>query len=42
MKNMESISNSSIIFYKDDISKNYTYPIVNNDSIIDVSVVKAN
>ena len=35
-------SNSSIIFYKDDISKNYTYPIVNNDSIIDVSVVKAN
>lgn len=35
-------SSSSIIFYKDDISKNYTYPIVNNDSIITVSVVKAN
>ena len=35
-------SSSSIIFYKDDITKNYTYPIVNNDSIITVSVVKAN
>ena len=35
-------SNSSIIFYKDDITKNYTYPIVNDTSIIDVSVVKAN
>ena len=35
-------SNSSIIFYKDDITQNYTYPIVNNNSIIQVSVTKAN
>ena len=27
---------------KKSITKNYIYPIVNNDSIIDVSVVKAN
>lgn len=35
-------SSSSILFYKDDISNNYTYPIVNNSSIITVSVTKAN
>ena len=35
-------SSSEIIFYKDDITQNYTYPIVNNSSIIQVSVVKAN
>ena len=28
-------------FYKDDISKDYTYPIVNDSSIIDVSVLLA-
>ena len=35
-------SNSSIIFYKDDITKDYTYPLVNDTSIIHVSVNKAN
>ena len=35
-------SSNSIIFYKDDITQNYTYPIVNNSSIIQVSVQKAN
>ena len=35
-------SNTSIIFYKDDPTENYTYPIVNSTSIINVSVVKAN
>ncbi len=35
-------SSSEIIFYKDDITQNYTYPIVNNSSIIQVSVRKAN
>ena len=35
-------SSNSIIFYKDDITQNYTYPIVNNTSIINVSVIKAN
>ena len=33
---------NSIIFYKDIITKNYTYPIVNATSIINVSVVSAN
>ena len=35
-------SNSSIIFYKDDPTQNYTYPVVNSSSIIQVSVVSAN
>lgn len=35
-------SSKSIKFYKDDISKDYTYPIVNDSSIIDVSVKTAN
>lgn len=35
-------SSSEIIFYKDDITQNYTYPIVNDTSIIQVSVNKAN
>ena len=39
---LNASSNRSIIFYKDDITKNYTYPIVNDTSIIDVSVIKAN
>lgn len=35
-------SSNEIIFYKDDITQNYTYPIVNPTSIIQVSVNKAN
>lgn len=35
-------SSNTILFYKDDMKKNYTYPIVNNTSIIDVSVKLAN
>ena len=35
-------SSNAIIFYKDDPTQNYTYPIVNNSSIITVSVQKAN
>ncbi len=35
-------SNNSILFYKDDITRNYTYPIVNNTSIITVTVNSAN
>lgn len=35
-------SSNSIIFYKDNIGQNYTYPIVNDTSIISVSVTKAN
>ncbi len=35
-------SSSSIIFYKDDVTENYTYPIVNNTSAIQVSVNLAN
>lgn len=35
-------SSNSIIFYKDDPTENYTYPIVNQYSIISVSVISAN
>ena len=35
-------SSNSIIFYKNDVTQNYTYPIVNNSSIITVSVISAN
>lgn len=35
-------SSNTILFYKDDIKKNYTYPIVNSESIIKVSVELAN
>ncbi len=35
-------SSNTIIFYKDDVTQNYTYPIVNNSSIITVTVQKAN
>lgn len=38
---VDASSSKSIIFYKDDISKNYTYPIVSKDSIIKVSVTTA-
>jgi len=35
-------SSNSILFYKNDVTQNYTYPIVNNSSIITVSVISAN
>lgn len=35
-------SSKSVLFYKNDITKNYTYPIVNSKSIIDVSAKLAN
>ena len=34
-------SSNEIIFYKTDLTQNYTYPIVNNSSIVTVSVVTA-
>ena len=39
---VNAASSNTIIFYKDDITRNYTYPVVNNSSIITVSVVTAN
>ena len=39
---MNASSSAAINFYKDDITENYTYPIVNNSSIIQVSVQLAN
>lgn len=39
---IDASSSSSLMFYKDDITENYTYPIVNNSSIVSVNVVKAN
>ena len=39
---VNAASNNAIIFYKENITQNYTYPIVNNNSIIQVSVQKAN
>ena len=39
---MEANSNEKIIFYKKDTNQNYTYPIVNNNSIIGVNVTTAN
>ncbi len=38
---VNAASSSSIIFYKDDLTQNYTYPITNNTSVITVSVVTA-
>ena len=35
-------SSSEIIFYKEDITENYTYPLVNPTSVIQVSVTTAN
>ncbi len=35
-------SSNEIIFYKNDMTQNYTYPIVNPTSVIQVSVNKAN
>ncbi len=34
-------SSNAIIFYKDDVTENYTYPIVNDTSAITVSVITA-
>ena len=34
-------SSEKILFYKYDISKNYTYPIINDSSIINVDSVVA-
>lgn len=39
---MPPSSSSSIIFYKDDIAKDYTYPLVNNTSVIQVTTELAN
>lgn len=39
---VDASSSNTILFYKDDITKDYTYPIVNNSSIINVSVKLAN
>ena len=38
---LDATASEKILFYKNDISKNYTYPIVNDSSIIDVSVLLA-
>jgi len=38
---VDASSNSKIIFYKKDITEDYTYPIVNNSSIITVDVEAA-
>ena len=35
-------SSNTILFYKDDVKKDYTFPVVNNKSIIDVDVKLAN
>ena len=34
-------SSTSVLFYKNDVSQNYTYPVVNQTSIVQVSVNKA-
>lgn len=39
---LSASSSKTIKFYKDDMTKDYTYPIVNDSSIIDVSVKTAN
>ena len=38
---LDATASEKILFYKNDISKDYTYPIVNDSSIIDVSVLLA-
>ena len=38
---VDANSSKQILFYKEDISKNYTYPIINNTSIIDLNVLTA-
>lgn len=38
---LDATASEKIIFYKDDINNNYTYPIVNSSSIITVSAVLA-
>ena len=39
---MSASSSSTILFYKNDVSQNYGYPIPNNNSIIQVSATLAN
>lgn len=39
--NIDATSSERIVFYKKNIGENYTYPIVNSDSIIDVSATLA-
>ena len=39
---LNATSSNSILFYKNDITANYTYPIVNSTSIISVSINSAN
>ena len=38
---VDANSSQKVLFYKKNISKNYTYPIINENSIINVSVVTA-
>ncbi len=38
---VDATSSEKVLFYKYDISKNYTYPIVNSDSIINVDSIVA-
>ena len=38
---MEASSSEKVMFYKEDITKNYTYPIKNDNSIITVTVETA-
>lgn len=38
---LEASASEKILFYKKDLSKNYTYPIVTSSPIIDISVVGA-
>ena len=38
---LDAISSSKIIFYKPDVSLNYTYPISNSSSIITVNATVA-
>jgi len=38
---VNAASSNSIIFYKDDLTQNYTYPITNSTSVITVSVITA-
>ncbi len=38
---LDATSSEKILFYKNDISNDYTYPVVNDSSIIDVNVILA-
>ena len=41
MFKLEATSSQKIIFYKYDVTKDYTYPIVNEQAIIGVDVIMA-